>query len=122
MKLIRKPFTGLAMVVFLLMGGQATWAGMDHDHHHGDGNDHEHADEPHLETAEGVGELREIHAEDKVVTMHHEPMEELNWPAMTMDFRLKSLDQVEGLEPGDAVRFVMQHGDGNYTILELEPR
>ena len=120
MKLSTKSFAGLTAAAMLMVGAQSIWADMDHDHHHGD--DHEHADEPHLETAEGVGELIEIHAEDKILTMHHEPMDELNWPAMTMDFQLKSLDQVEGLEPGDEVRFVMQHGDGNYTILELEPR
>lgn len=113
MKLSKKT---LMSVLFsaLLAGGGISWAGMDHDdHHHG---------KPEAETAEGVGEIREIHMDDGKITLHHEPMEELNWPAMTMDFVLDDAGLVEGLGAGDEVRFLMEHGRGEFRILELEPR
>lgn len=75
-----------------------------------------------LQEAEGTGEIKEIRASDREVTLHHEPMEEMNWPAMTMDFRLADSELAEGLSQGDEVRFRMQYGDGDYTIIEIETR
>jgi len=53
-------------------------------------------------------------AEGGVITLDHEPLPALKWPAMTMPFPLARPDLAKGLKPGDKVRFTFrQQGDEN---------
>lgn len=114
---MKVPMKSLITVLFiaLMAVGASSWADMDHDAHH------DHA-EPEVKTTEGVGEIREIRAEEGTITLRHEAIEERNMPAMTMQFVLDRAELVEGFETGDAVRFTMEHGGGEHRILELETR
>lgn len=103
-----------AVALTLLLGASGAWAEMDHSAHH--------SAESEQKTAEGMGEIRAIRADEESITLHHEPMPDMNWPAMTMDFTLQSADQVSGLEVGDKVHFVMQPDNGEYLILEISPQ
>ncbi|MBM3115481.1 efflux RND transporter periplasmic adaptor subunit [Jeongeupia naejangsanensis] len=59
---------------------------------------------------EGVGVVRVIEAGS--VTLAHEPIAALKWPAMTMPFTLMNPVAAKGLKVGDKVRFtLMMHGD-----------
>jgi Cu(I)/Ag(I) efflux system protein CusF len=40
-------------------------------------------------THKGVGLVKNVNAADGVVTLAHEPIKSLNWPAMTMGFKVK---------------------------------
>jgi|GEM_PF-971474 len=87
-----------------------------HDHKHG------HGEKSDTEVHSGKGELRDIQADEKRVTLWHEPMASLGWPEMTMEFELASPDLVEGFEAGDSVQFEMTSEDGTHTIIKLEKR
>jgi Cu(I)/Ag(I) efflux system membrane fusion protein len=50
------------------------------------------------------------------VTLHHEPVPALKWPAMTMPFALKSPQQAAGLKVGDRVRFSFSEGASGVVI------
>ena len=52
---------------------------------------------------ETLGVIEAIEAAE--VTLRHEPVPALKWPAMTMPFALKSEHQTHGLKVGDRVRF-----------------
>ncbi|MDH5330309.1 MAG: efflux RND transporter periplasmic adaptor subunit [Aquincola sp.] len=53
-------------------------------------------------------------AEGGVITLDHEPVPALKWPAMTMPFPLARPDLAKGLKSGDKVRFTFrQQGDEN---------
>lgn len=55
------------------------------------------------------------------ITLWHEPIPALRWPAMTMPFKLKSPQQAQGLKSGDSVRFrFTEDAPGEYTLEHIE--
>lgn len=53
----------------------------------------------------GRGKVVKVDAQSKHVTLNHEPIEALNWPAMTMGFTVKDSQQLTRLKIGDEVEF-----------------
>lgn len=53
------------------------------------------------------------------VTIAHDPVQSLNWPAMTMDFGVESHELASKVKKGDAVRFEFTKRDGDYVITDL---
>lgn len=53
------------------------------------------------------------------VTISHGPVASLNWPAMTMQFRLARAEQARGLAVGDAVAFRFREASGAYVIEDI---
>ncbi len=60
-------------------------------------------------------------AEKPSITIAHGPVSSLQWPAMTMTFRVASPELLTGVREGDAVavRFV-KGGGGGWLITQLE--
>ena len=72
-------------------------------------------------THHGVGIVKKIDAKAGVVTLAHGPIASLNWPAMTMSFKLKDAALAKGVRSGDAVIFdFIQSGD-DYVVTHLQP-
>ena len=67
----------------------------------------------------GVGIVRRIDAAQGKVTLQHEPIESLGWPAMTMAFRVKDPAALAGLRPGARVRFAFVQEGADYVITSL---
>ncbi|CDH45511.1 efflux RND transporter periplasmic adaptor subunit [Candidatus Contendibacter odensensis] len=69
-----------------------------------------------------VGVINTVVPESRTVNVTHEPIQELNWPAMTMDFPAARNFKLEPLKLGGKVRFRLHQGeDGRYEIDALEP-
>ena len=71
-------------------------------------------------THEGVGVVKDINAADGVVTLAHEPIKTLNWPAMTMGFKLKDKSLMEKIKPGDKVHFTLVQVGKEYLITRMK--
>lgn len=72
------------------------------------------------EPISGAGRVREIDAAKNRVTLAHDPMPEIGWPAMTMGFSAKT-EITETLSVGDQVTFdLMEMPDGNYVITNID--
>lgn len=72
-------------------------------------------------TYEAMGSIDALDAAGKTVSMHHEPIPALQWPAMTMDFGLSRMDLLQGLLPGQPVRFSFEdRGNGEFVITRIE--
>ncbi|MDR1946560.1 MAG: copper-binding protein [Desulfovibrio sp.] len=54
------------------------------------------------------------------ITIRHEPVPALNWPAMTMRFRLEDPSLAEGLKEGEAVRFDFRNEASAPVIVNIE--
>jgi Cu/Ag efflux protein CusF len=68
----------------------------------------------------GVGVLNAIDAASGTVTISHEPVASLKWPAMKMDFVLANPSLVAGLKPGTAVVFeFVERGAGEWVVTSL---
>ena len=53
------------------------------------------------------------------VTLRHDPVPALKWPAMSMPFALKSPQQTAGLKAGDRVRFSFSEGASGVVIVRI---
>lgn len=100
------------LLISLLLAFPA-WADKGHEHHAGMG---------HAATVAGMaeGEVRRVDRVQGRLTLRHGPIEALGMPPMTMVFRVQDPALLEGLQPGDRVRFEAQRIDGAYTVIRLE--
>lgn len=72
-------------------------------------------------TYEAVGSIDALDAASNSVSMNHEAIPALKWPAMTMDFGLDSAAVAKGLLPGEPLRFTFEdRGDGEFVIIKME--
>jgi Cu(I)/Ag(I) efflux system protein CusF len=76
-----------------------------------------HAQVP--QTAEGRGVVRAVNVQEGSVTIAHEPMPALGWPAMTMAFRVRSADMLTGLAVGARVHFVLANDNGRPVVTAI---
>lgn len=56
-------------------------------------------------SAQGVGVVTEIDPSEHTVTLKHEPIKALGWPAMTMSFRVEPASLLTGLKVGQKIGF-----------------
>jgi Cu(I)/Ag(I) efflux system membrane fusion protein len=56
------------------------------------------------------------------VTLSHGPMPSLQWPAMTMGFKVAPDNLPKNVKPGDTVTFEVRQKDGAYEITRMEPK
>jgi Cu(I)/Ag(I) efflux system protein CusF len=76
-----------------------------------------HAQVP--QTAEGRGVVRAVNAQQGSVTIAHEAMPALGWPAMTMAFRVRSAEILNGIAVGARVHFVLANEDGRPVVTAI---
>jgi membrane fusion protein, copper/silver efflux system len=70
----------------------------------------------------GVGNIKEMDWAHATVTIAHDPIASLNWPAMTMDFRARDPALLRSLKPGQKVDFeIVEESAGEYVIVHIQP-
>ena len=69
---------------------------------------------------QAVGVLNALDAAAGTVTISHEPVASLKWPAMKMDFVLANPSLVAGVKPGAAIEFeFVERGPGEWVVTSL---
>lgn len=66
------------------------------------------------------GEVRKVDLEQGKVTLRHGPLANLDMPSMTMVFTVVDPKLLEGLKPGDKVRFTADKKNGAYIVTAIE--
>jgi Cu/Ag efflux protein CusF len=66
------------------------------------------------------GEVRKVNIAASKVTLRHGPIDNLDMPEMTMEFRATNPRQLKGLKEGDKVRFVAGLSNGVLTVSKIE--
>jgi Cu(I)/Ag(I) efflux system membrane fusion protein len=67
-----------------------------------------------------VGVLNALDAAAGTVTISHEPVATLKWPAMKMDFVLANPALVAGVKPGTAIEFeFVERGQGEWVVTSM---
>ncbi|MDB2356310.1 efflux RND transporter periplasmic adaptor subunit [Pseudoalteromonas sp.] len=65
----------------------------------------------------GKGVVNSVMADHRMVNISHEPMDELDWPSMTMDFTVADSVDFKALQAGQALHFeVTKKADNSYLI------
>jgi Cu(I)/Ag(I) efflux system membrane fusion protein len=67
-----------------------------------------------------TGQVTEVAAD--AVTISHQPVPALNWPAMTMTFKAPDAGMVTGLRNGSAVEFSFRQDGSQNVLTEIKPR
>lgn len=68
----------------------------------------------------GTGTVKKIDTAKGTVTLAHGPIASLNWPAMTMSFKLKDAALAKGIKAGDAVDFELVQSGSEYVVTRLQ--
>ncbi len=63
-----------------------------------------------------MGTVKKMDAKGGVVTLAHEPIKSLNWPAMTMGFKVKDKMLMDKLTDGKKVEFEFTQDDKDYVV------
>ncbi|WOB10846.1 efflux RND transporter periplasmic adaptor subunit [Piscinibacter gummiphilus] len=69
-------------------------------------------------THEGKGRVIEV--SDKEITLDHDPIASMKWPAMQMPFKLASPALARRVKAGDAVQFGFTQSGDDYVIQRIE--
>lgn len=67
-----------------------------------------------------MGEVKSVDVKGQVVTVAHEPIKTLSWPAMTMGFVVKDKMLMEKLSVGKKVQFEFVQEDGKYVVTSVK--
>jgi Cu/Ag efflux protein CusF len=72
--------------------------------------------------AHGTGTVNSVDPAQHKVNLSHNPIPEIGWPAMTMDFPVASAIDLKSIEPGSRVNFTIEKGQyGMYEIQAITP-
>ena len=75
------------------------------------------AQSPHPAT----GVVKKVDATKGTVTLAHEPIQSLKWPAMTMDFHVRDRASLATLKPGQKIEFeLIEEKKGSYVISRIK--
>jgi len=72
------------------------------------------------ETHSATGTVTTVSAGN--VTISHEPVATLQWPAMTMTFAANDAAMLQGIEPGDRVSFAFREPGNGATLTSITKR
>jgi len=67
-------------------------------------------------SASAVGVVKKVDAGAQRVTLAHEPVKSLNWPAMTMAFKVRDKALLDKMVPGRKIDFDFVEEGGDYVV------
>lgn len=72
------------------------------------------------QTYQGAGVVKKVDPAKGSVTLKHEAIADLNWPAMTMDFPVRDKAMLGTLKTEQAVKFELRQEKGHYVITTIK--
>ena len=67
------------------------------------------------------GEIRKIDTDQGKVTIKHDPITNLDMPAMTMVFRAAKPDLLKNIKVGDKIQFRAETVAGGFVVTDIQP-
>jgi len=72
-------------------------------------------------THKATGVVKRVDRDKSAVTLAHDPVASLNWPAMTMDFRVRDKASLATLKPEQKIEFdLIEEKKGSYVINRIK--
>lgn len=72
------------------------------------------------ESHKASGKVTKVNPATNSVTIAHEPVASMNWPAMTMTFKVKDKKILEKAKSGEKVDFTFVQSGKDYTITDIK--
>lgn len=102
----------VAVVVLMAAAGFTTASVLAADHA-------DHSADAGTKVVQGRGVVKTVHADANAITLAHEAIPEINWPAMTMQFKVLG-NAEEALNVGDEVTFELKGDGSDATITTIQ--
>jgi Cu(I)/Ag(I) efflux system protein CusF len=67
-------------------------------------------------TVEAAGQIKSVDAKAGTVTIHHGPIADLSWPAMTMTFKATP-EALQAAKAGQSVKFTLKTADNQVVAV-----
>ena len=74
-----------------------------------------------MQVHKGQGVVNKINANAGKVNMSHDPIPSLDWPKMTMDFKVQNKEDLSAIKPGMKVDFELTQQGKKYSITRITP-
>ena len=72
--------------------------------------------------AHGTGTVNSVDPAQHKINLSHQPIPEIGWPAMTMEFPVAASIDLKAIKPGTRVNFTIEKGQGGmYEIRAIAP-
>lgn len=71
--------------------------------------------------AQGVGVVKAIDTAKGTITLQHEAIKAIGWPAMTMTFKVAAPGLLQGVKVGDKVQFGLHPAGMAGTVTSIKP-
>jgi Cu/Ag efflux protein CusF len=72
--------------------------------------------------AHGTGTVNSVDPAQHKINLSHQPIPEIGWPAMTMEFPVAPTIDLNSIKPGTRVNFTIEQGQGGmYEIKAIAP-
>jgi Cu(I)/Ag(I) efflux system protein CusF len=71
--------------------------------------------------AQGTGIVRAIDTSKNTVTLQHQAIASIGWPAMTMAFKMASPELLKTVKIGDKVQFSLHPAGMDSTVTAIKP-
>jgi Cu(I)/Ag(I) efflux system protein CusF len=72
------------------------------------------------ETHKGKATVKSVDAGNGTVSLSHEPIQSMNWPAMTMKFKAADKAMLKNVKPGAKVEFSFVQSGKDYVIMDIK--
>lgn len=73
------------------------------------------------QTAQGTGVVEAVDTAKSTVTIKHQAIASIHWPAMTMTFKADPPSLLKGIKVGEKVNFILHPADANSTVTAITP-
>lgn len=70
---------------------------------------------------QGVGVVKAVDAAKNTLTLQHEAIAAIGWPAMTMPFKVASPELLKHVKVGDKVQFTFRQASTGSTVTAIRP-
>ena len=68
----------------------------------------------------GTGVVKAVDKARGTVTLAHDPIKSLNWPSMTMAFKVKDKTLLDSAKTGARVEFTLEKAGNDYTVTSMK--
>ena len=75
-----------------------------------------------VKTGKATGVIRSVNAKTGMVTIQHQPIPAIGWPAMTMAFKAVTPEVLQAAKVGQKVTFGVRVSGSNAELTSITPR
>lgn len=71
---------------------------------------------------QGTGTVKSVDAAKGTITIDHQAINSINWPAMLMTFKASNKAMLKDVQPGEKIDFTLVQSGKDYTVTQIKPR